>query len=217
MKKTLLMLSLLACLCYTAQAAPCLAGTLATYTASGFSCSFADGLTFSEFTYTASATGAFAPDAMGVAVNPEIVGGEVGFIFSAGWVAGQNQVEDALITFTATCAGCLIEDLKLVMGGGAIGSGAASVSETSLAPVVSLITGGLQLQDSTTFATPVGSISVSKDIVVSGGSALGGLGHISRVDNLFSTNSNVPEPSLGLLCLGVLTFIPIARRKLGRS
>ena len=218
MKKTLLMLGLIAGFSYSAHAAPCVGGTLATYTVSGFSCSFADGLTFSNFGYipSASGTGALAPNAAGVAVNPEIVGGEEGFVFSAGWVASSGQIVDGLITFTATCVGCMIEDLKLIMGGGAISSGIVSVSETSLAPVVSLTTSGLKLQDSTTFA-PVGSINVRKDIVVSGGSAVDGLGHISSVENLFSLTTTVPEPSLGLLCLGFLALIPIARRKMGRA
>jgi hypothetical protein len=153
-----------------------------------------------------------------VGVNPEIQSGEAGFLFTAGWLVGQNQVEDSTITYTATCVGCLIDDLVLIMGGGARSSGTASVSETSVTPFVSLLTGGSVLTDMTTFNPGVGTITVTKDIGVSGGSSSDGIAHISAVSNLFSTTMTnmTPEPSLGLLCLGLLGIIPVARRKLRR-
>jgi hypothetical protein len=219
MKKTLLMLGLFAGLAMAVQAAPCVGGTLADYTAAGFSCTF-DGLTFSGFSYHPTASGgATAPDAGGVGVNPEIQGSEGGFLFTAGWLVGQNQVEDSTITYTATCNGCLIDDLVLIMGGGARSSGTASVSETSVTPFVSLLTGGTFLSDMTTFNPGISTITLTKDIGVSGGSSSDGLAHISAVTNLFSTNMTTmtPEPALGLLCLGLLGLIPVARRKLRRS
>jgi hypothetical protein len=123
----------------------------------------------------------------GVSVNPEIVGGNSGLLFSSGWLAGPNQIADSLITYTATCNGCLIHSLVLIMGGGASNTGLASVSETStsVTPNVSLITGGTQLTDTTTFTTSVGSITLTKDIGVSGGTD--GFAGISAVSNLFST------------------------------
>jgi hypothetical protein len=194
-------------------------GTLADYTVSGFTCSI-DGLTFSGFNYHPTASGgASAPDAGGVSVNPEMVGGESGFLFTAGWLVKQNQVEDSTITFTATCNLCLINDLVLIMGGGDRSSGTASVSETSVTPFVSLLTGAGVLSDVTTLSPGVTTITVTKDIGVSGGTATDGLAHISAVTNLFSTNmmtTMTPEPSLGLLCLGLSGIIPFARRKLRR-
>lgn len=218
MKTMLLTLSLLACLfSAAAQADVCTGGTLADYIASGFTCSI-DGLTFSGFAYHATASGrASAPDAQGVAVNPEMVGGESGFLFTAGWLVSKGQVEDSTIVYTATCNQCLIDDLVLIMHGGSSSSGTASVSETSVTPFVNLLTGGSVLSDMTTFSPGVTTISVTKGIAVSGGTASDGLAQISTVTNLFSTDTiTIPEPSLGLLCFGVFGLIPVARRKLRR-
>jgi len=220
MKKTLLLSSLFACFSCVVQAGTCVGGFLDTYTATNFSCTF-DGITFSNFSYDPTASGGAAtPTASGVSVNPELVGGtEGGFLFTGGFLVGPGQVEDATITYTATCDGCKIDDLVLIMGGGAKGTGLASVSETStsVTPNVNLLTGGSFLSDMTTFTTGVGSITLTKDIGVSGGSD--GFAHISAVTNLFSTNMTTtmtPEPALGLVCVGLLGMIPVARRKLGR-
>jgi hypothetical protein len=214
MKKTLLMLSLLVCLSSVVEAAPCSGGTLADYTATGFTCTLND-LTFNNFSYLSSAFGgAVAPGASGVAVNPEILGGSEGLLFSSGWLAGPSQIDDSLITYSATCNGCLIHNLFLIMGGGASKTGLASVSETStsVTPNVSLITGGTQLTDMTTFTTRVGSITLTKDVGVSGGTD--GFANISAVSNLFSTVTTLtPEPQLILLCLGLLGMIHVAQRK----
>jgi hypothetical protein len=201
-----------------AETIPCAGGTLSNYTAAGFTCSI-DELTFSGFSYNPTASGgAGVPDAGGVDVNPEKVGIESGFLFTAGWLVSEGQVEDSTIIYTATCHQCLIDDVVLVMGGGAHISGTASVSETSVTPFVSLLTGGSVLSDMTTISPGVSTITITKDIGVSGGTAPDGLAHISTVNNLFSTNvtTATPEPSLGLLCLGVFALIPVARRKLRR-
>jgi len=214
MKKKLLMLSLLVCLSSVVKAAPCSGGTLADYTVTGFTCTLND-LTFHNFSYVSSAFGgAVAPGASGVAVNPEIVGGNDGLLFSSGWLAGPSQIDDSLITYSATCNGCLIHNLVLIMGGGGGKTGLATVSETStsVTPNVSLITGGTQLTDMTTFTTSVGSITLTKDVGVSGGTD--GFANISAVSNLFSTVTTLtPEPQLILLCLGLLSMIHVARRK----
>jgi hypothetical protein len=212
MKQTLLILSLIVCLSSAVQAVPCSDGTLAAYTVTGFTCTL-NNLTFDDFSYLSSAFGgAVAPSASGVAVDPEIVGGSVGFLFTSGWLAGPGQDDDSLITYTATCNGCLIHNLVLIMTGGASNTGLASVLETSTSviPNVSLITGGTQLTDMTTFTTSVGSITLTKDIGVSGGTD--GYANISAVSNLFSTTLT-PEPSMILFCLGLLCMIPVARRK----
>jgi hypothetical protein len=214
MKKTLLMFSLVVCLSCVVQAAQCSGGTLAVYTATSFACTIND-VTFHDFSYLSSAFGGTAaPGASGVAVNPEIVDGNVGLLFSSGWLAGPGQIDDSLITYTATCTGCLIHNLVLIMAGGASDTGLASVSETStsVTPNVSLITGGTHLTDMTTFTTGVGSITLTKDVGVSGGTD--GFANISAVSNLFSTVTTMtPEPPLILLCLGLLGMIPVARRR----
>jgi hypothetical protein len=179
-----------------------------------FTCTLND-LIFSDFSYVSSAFGgAVALGASGVAVDPEIVGSDDGLLFSSGWLAGPGQVDDSLISYTATCDGCRIQNLILVMAGGANNTGLASVSETStsVSPNVTLITGGTQLTDMTTFTTSVGTITLTKDIGVSGGTD--GFANISAVSNLFSTVTTLtPEPPLIVLCLGLLGMIPIARRK----
>src|SRR5580658_3558114 len=214
MKKTLLMLSLIVCLSSAVQAAQCSGGTLADYTVIGFTCTL-NNLTFDDFSYVSSAfDGAVAPGASGVAVDPEIIAGDGGFLFSSGWLVGPGQVDDSLITYTATCNGCVIHNLILIMAGGAGNTGLASVSETStsVTPNVNLITGGTQLKDMTTFTTSVGSITLTKDVGVSGGTD--GFATISAVSNLFSTVTTLtPEPSLILLCLALLGMIPVTRWK----
>ena len=205
-----------------ALAAPCAVGTLATYDTAGFTCTI-DGLTFSNFSYsTAGSGGASAPDASGVTVTPQTGGSEVGFLFNAAWIVGPLQTEDSLILYTAACTTCQISDLFLKMIGGAGGTGVAGVAETTTTPPESLNTavtgaGFANLTDSATFSLPVGSLDIGKDIAVSGGTA--GSAHISGVFNLLSTTGGnnpppVAEPRLILLCLALVSMMPIARRKL---
>ena len=216
-KKLLLMLLTLACASYVLQAAPCASDTLANYIA-GPGCTI-DGLFFDHFAYTnPSSGGGISPDATGVDVTPVTMGSEVGFTFTASWLAASGQTSDGNIAYSATCVTCMITDLELAMDGIGMGTGVASVAETSTSPVVALGTssslGFTKLTDSTTFS-PVGSITLTKDIGASGGTA--GVGHVSAVTNLFSTNTSVPEPSLFLLSLGFVALVPVARKKFGRQ
>lgn len=209
-RRTLLLTTIFLCIGCTAWAGTCAIGTLAIYDTAGFSCTL-DGFTFSNFSYSASASGgASAPDAAGVAVTP-ITGTETGLQFNAAWIVGSGQTEDAAIGYTVTCPSC-ITDLVLTMTGAATGTGIGGVAEQAGAlPSLGVSTGGPS-SASETFA-PVSSLSVTKDIGVSGGA--NGTAHISVVDNLFSRTA-IPEPSLLLVCTGLLGLIPLARRRLQR-
>jgi hypothetical protein len=212
MKKMILMMTIIFSLCYSLQAAPCVVGTLATYELS--SCTL-NGLTFSGFAYQNPETGgALAPSDSGVAVKPITsgFGNEIGLLFTAPWIVTAGQAIDAAITFTVTCVpGCT--DAELVTVGGASGGGAASVAEGSSTPPNLSLFSANSGNDSATFA-PVGSFTVNKDIAVSGG--MDGNAHMSFVYNLFSQPGTppppVPEPSLLLLCTGILCLLPVARK-----
>jgi hypothetical protein len=124
-------------------------------------------------------------------------------------------VEDSGIEYTVTCVGCSIVDLVLtIAGASADGNSSVNVSETPPTPVESLRAGiarsTIILTHSKTFA-PVGSLDLTKDIRVDGGTQ--GIGaQVSFVSNLFSTNMTVPEPSLVLLCSEALCLLPLARK-----
>jgi hypothetical protein len=104
-------------------------------------------------------------------------------------------------------------------GAGAGTGGIVRVDENSPALTGTLTVGAAGattiLSDSATFA-PVGSLTVSKDILLGGGTS--GLGSaVSSVTNLFSTTPTVvPEPSLLVLCAGFLGLAPMARRRFVR-
>jgi hypothetical protein len=224
MKRTLLIFLLFACVSLVAQAAPCVSGaSLASYIALGAGgCTF-DGLLYNNFGYTnPSSGGGISPDASGVEVDTAVAGPESGLDFVASWLAGTGQTSDGNIAYTVTCPGCKISDVQLIMDGIGLGTGIASVAETSTDSSVALGTtsssGFTQLTDSANI-TPVGSLNLLKDIGASGGTGgNGGSGHVSSVFNLFSTTqiTKTPEPSLVLLCCGFLGLLPIAR-KTGRA
>ena len=220
MRKILLLIPLVIGVSSMAFGAACTSGTLATYDAAGFSCTLGD-LTFSNFSYVPA--GSTTPTDAQVAVTPVTTGfgDETGLLFTAAWLAGTGQIEDSSITFTASTSNRGgITDLFLQTVGGTTGDSIASVSEVSANPALSLTTvfeNGVAIPtDSTTFP-PVGSLTVTKDIGLVGGSTQTSIAHISDVYNLFSqgTTTTTPEPSLTILCVGLLGLIPVARRKFG--
>ncbi len=217
MKKTLLLFTLVLGTSFAAWAGSCATATLAVYDAPGFSCSI-DDITFSGFSYVPS--GSVIISASDVSVTPEISGSELGFQFNAPWFALPGGFLDSFIDYTATCDGCQIDDLVLNMAGAGAGTGGiVRVDENSPALTGTLTVGAAGattiLSDSATFA-PVGSLTVSKDILLGGGTS--GLGSaVSSVTNLFSTTPTVvPEPSLLVLCAGFLGLAPMARRRFVR-
>jgi len=214
MKKTLLMSTLISGLCFSLQAAPCATDKLSAYTVSGFTCTIG-GLDFSNFSY--HPTGANTPTAGDVEVDPTTIGTESGFEFFAGWSALTGKVQDSAIKYTVTCDGCSITDLVLSMEGeGASGDSIVNIAESSGGVEPPLLVGesstSLISSASETFA-PVGSLSLTKDILLNGGTT--GFGSaVSEVDNFFSTKRTTmtPEPSLMFLCAGVLFVLPVARK-----
>ena len=213
MKKTLLMTILVSGLCFSLQAAPCATDKLSTYTVSGFSCNVGD-LDFSNFSY--HPTGINTPTAANVEVDP-IAGVESGFEFFAGWSALPGDVQDSAIKYTVTCDGCSITDLVLSMGGnGVSGDSIINIAESSDGVEKPLVVGqsaSLLIPNASEIFPPVGTLNLTKDILLNGGST--GFGSaVSEVDNFFSTNKTTmtPEPSLMFLCAGVLFVLPVARK-----
>jgi hypothetical protein len=220
MKKSLLLITFVFGGCYLASATECPTTTLDVYEAAGFSCNIgiSGDITFSGFGYFPS--GSIPIPATDVLVTPETIGGEQGFQFNAPWFALPGGLLDTFIDFTATCDACEIDDLGLSIAGAGAGTGGlVRVDETSPALTGTLTVGAAGgttiLSDMATFP-PVGSVSVSKDILLAGGTS--GLGSaVSSVTNLFSTTtSTVPEPSLLFLSAGLLGLLPFARRKFVR-
>ena len=218
MKTILLTMTLVIGFSFSAWGGACLNQDLNVYDASGFSCTIGD-LTFSNFAYTPTEIGgALVPPDTSVMVNP-ITGPEAGLEFAAGWLATNGQLEDSLIKYTVTCSDCTIDDWVLqIAGAGGTGDGLVNVAETSPEVAIGLtqteIGGVISGNGSGTF-TPVTSLSVAKDILVYGGGVPSTSTQVSSVTNLFSTAST-PEPSLLILCTGLLGLVPVARRKFVR-
>jgi hypothetical protein len=218
MNKTILIILLALGLCCVVQAGPCPTTFMDTYVMSGFSCDIGS-LEFSDFSY--HPTGVLAPTASQVQVVP-ISGAESGFEFFAGWSAGPGNLQDSAIKYTVTCLACSIVDLVLNMeGNSATGDSFLNIAETAGGVVPPLVVGQssntIKSTDSETFS-PVGSLNLTKDILLNGGSTGFGAA-VSEVDNFFSTTemSKVPEPRLMLLCSGFLCLLPVVRRKLRRA
>lgn len=222
MKQILLLIPIALGVGSTAWASTCASGALSTYDASGFTCTLGD-LTFSDFHYVgASSGGGIDPGDAGITVSPVTsgFGSETGLLFTAAWLASEMQTIDSSISFdVSTTNPGGITDLELNVVGGAAGTGAASVAEVSFAPPVSLFTqfsGSSSIPtDMTTFPpSSVFSLHLNKDIGLAGGTTTRSGAHVSDVYNLFSegTTTMTPEPSLLLLCVGLLGFVPVARK-----
>lgn len=192
------------------------------------SCQIGDKI-FSNFNYTSSAQGgALAITADGITVDTlgpagsgaSLLNSSIGLQFNAGWVALANQITDSAIGFTVTVvggSGMQIQDFGLAQISGVNPNGSATVIENGCGPapctpaelaVMTFDYGGTTTQRvSDTMFAPLGSVEVTKDISVTGGTS--GSAMLSLVQDTFSQEA--PEPmSMGLLG-GGLAFLGIAR------
>jgi hypothetical protein len=229
MKKTLLLITFVLGFSGAAFADACgsTGDKLSDYIALGTCTLSGTDLVFSAFSYTDSGSSIPIPDT-DVTVVPTIAGDEAGFEFKAPWLAPTGQTLDADIEYTVSCTGCDIDDWVLSMGGVALPTGtdaSASVGETSIQVggtglAVGYSTTGSTPSDSQTIVPPLSTFSVDKDLTVYGGTTAGTSGIVAKVStitNLFSGSpTTVPEPSLAILCVGILGLVPFAKRRFVR-
>ncbi len=214
MKRTLIMTLFVFGLCLAVQAGPCPTAALSVYDTGSFTCNIGD-LDFSNFSY--HPTGTNPPAALNVEVDP-IMGVESGFEFFAGWSAGPGNVQDTAIKYTVTCDGCSITDLVLSMeGAGTSGDSFLNIAETSGGVEPGLLIGqssSSSIVSDTEIVRPVGTLNLTKDILINGGTTGFGAA-VSQVNNFFSTTTQTtmtPEPSLLLLCAGLVCLLPAAQK-----
>jgi hypothetical protein len=240
--KMILMIAVCAAIAslFTVSAAQCVDGaTLDTYIALGSTgCSIGTGpgsLTFSNFFYSDSAVGAVPVPATAVAVDTlgpagtmaSILSPDLGFAFTAPWIANSSQSSDGAIFFTVstgTGGPATIEDAALAQVSEVIPDGSGSVAEygctsspncnPSNHPAFVDMTFDGHASDPTSktfdekFFTATGSINVEKNITSTGGNV--GFAKITIVQDTFSL---VPEPRAISMLLGLCLVAGLALRK----
>jgi hypothetical protein len=153
------------------------------------------------------------------------VSGDYGLKFLlVGFNVGPTQALNANLEFrvTVTNPNFLISDIEMgLTGGGAAGTGVASITEVVQTAKNGSIVDNLfvgqtqsfsQLQQHHDLAQPLSSIFVTKDVGVAGHSA--GIAHISAFTQYFSqVNNDIPEPaSLALFAIGGMMLVHRRRK-----
>jgi len=207
----------------------CPTGFLSAYLAPGFTCQ-TDNLIFSGFLYTPGGSSPVLPGSIGV--TPITTALNEGFDFNpaeGGVGAGISQDEKISFTISTADGSSTIDDLGIFFNGSFKGTGGTSFTETFLTKPPSQ--GGVALTcnppspcdpfqvtnpppsitNTVTFASPVSTLWVSKDIFGSTGAGPGQYG-ISEADNFFS--QVVPEPGYtALLGAGLVGLAWLKRRR----
>jgi hypothetical protein len=201
----------------SAWAAPCAAGSVAQYTAPGFSCSVGP-LTFSHFTVATSSGGAaIVVDNAPNAFNPDVLtaGGHTEYGFSLSYSATALGVglglstADIAVTYNVTSAPGSMVDAYMAFTGGAVGLAISNMSETLSNGSTMLLAG--PGATSTTFGA-VNDLSAIKD---QNNSAFAGSAFASvLVDGFSVTGGAVPEPgTIALFGAGLLGGAFFLRRR----
>jgi hypothetical protein len=222
MNKTLVLFAALVLAASIAVATPtfCTAETLDNYLATGFSCEI-DNLLFSNFTYSDTANATSPIPSTAVNVIPITTPGDEGLEFTAGWSVSTPAEEDSVIGFIVSTVNDAdtIDSLDLEFNGHYTGTGTSGVTENycegGLLTSCPTTVGQIAVTNPPTVLsitseefTPVNTLQVSKDIVVSSGSE--GTASISDLNN---TYGQVPEPgTLGLLGGGLVALGLVRRR-----
>ena len=215
-----------------ASSTTCPTTTYDQYLVSNFTC-VSGNVMFSSFGYsgTGSPSGMVIP-ASGIAVTPQTMTLNEGFQFSSGWLVGtqpngSSSFQDSLISFTVSTVNgaTTLDDLTLFFNGNFTGTGLSGVAEQyclggTLQNCAQGHSGQIKVTNpppgfnSAVFFQPTTTISVSKDINVTSGSA--GTASISQVINTFSQISQVPEPLSCLLMGSGLLGLGLCRKRAQR-
>jgi len=206
----------------TLAAAPCTPGTLASYEALGVTgCTVGNDTFFNFQLLSDPSSGGAAPigagqitveglgpsGTLGASAVAPFLPTDIGVDFGTVWAttAGQTIDDDISFSVSVGAGAASITDAGLVQDSYTTGNGNVTVTEKGCSgmtfpcnQVWGVATNDTSFVNDTIFS-PTGTISVEKDIAVSGN---GGTAGVSSVADVFST-SEVPEPRAVSLLLGL--------------